>query len=155
MGRHMSMRCGICRTAVDETAGNCPACGAPRSIFREAELGFNVVGDESGHAPPNDASLPASRFPGTRARVAIAVVVIAALATGYIYYSKHSYLENQRRRCIEVFAMTQRCDCITNEIDKNAYAISFLRWPRVLAALTRQNLDEIYREASMTCVQPR
>lgn len=152
----MPMRCGKCRTAVDDTAEACPRCGAPRSEFRAAALGPGPDGGEADDAGPMDKSdLDENRPLGAYKRAGIGVAVVAVLFAALAYYTKHSHLENVRRKCIATFELTHRCDCIVNEIDKNTYAISFMPMLRVISGLSQQRLGDLIREAAMTCVEPR
>jgi hypothetical protein len=151
----MPLRCGGCRSVVAESAKACPYCGAPRTRFRTPELYGGEDNSESAPAAATDSATPTHLPLGTRARAGIAIAVVVAVATGFVYYSKHSYLENHRLRCVAIYDRPERCDCIASEIDKHAYAISFVPWLRVVAAVTGQRLDDIYREAAMTCVEPR
>jgi hypothetical protein len=152
----MAMRCGECRTAVDDDAETCPRCGAPKTRFRAAEPGHAI---ESGGAQ-DMLSAPASgsgtRRPlGAYPRAAIGITVIAVIFMAVAYYSKHSHLENVRRKCIATFDLANRCDCIINQISKNTYAISFVPMFRIVSGLSQQKLGDIIREAAMTCVEPR
>jgi hypothetical protein len=145
---------------VDADAETCPSCGAPKTEFRPVEPGHSTEnGTESGD-PRNTRSAPASgsgtRRPlGAYPRAAIGIIVIAAIFIAVAYYSKHSHLENVRRKCTATFDLANRCECIVNEISKNTYAISFVPMFRILSGLSSQKLADIIREAAMTCVEPR
>ncbi len=152
----MLMRCGECRTAVDESAEACPSCGAPRSKFRAAALGPGADAPAPGDAGAMVDSGPDVRRPlGPYARAGIGVAVVAVIFAGFAYYSKHSHLENVRRKCIATFELRHRCDCIVDEIGKNTYAISFVPMLRLVSGLSQYKLGDIIREASMACVEPR
>jgi hypothetical protein len=152
----MPLRCGECRTAVDETAETCPRCGAPRTRFREAEPGPGTVGSGSGNAlPPSEPGLGGRHSIGVYTRAGIGVVVVAAAFMALAYYSKTSHLEDVRRKCIATFELSRRCDCLVNEIDKHTSAISFVPFLRFISGLTQYKLGDIIREASMTCVESR
>lgn len=151
----MPMRCGECRTAVDDTAETCPRCGAPRTQFRMAEFPGGS-GDESESArPADDSGLGERRTIGTTARVGIGIAVIVVTFMAIAYYSKHSHLENVRRKCVATFELQDRCDCIVREIGKNTFGISFVPMFRLVSGLTQQRLGEIIREAAMACAEPR
>lgn len=152
----MAMRCGECRTAVDDAAETCPRCGAPKSKFRAAESGPGVESGEPRTIRSPLASGSGARRPlGVYPRAAIGITVIAVVFMAVAYYSKHSHLENVRRKCIATFDLANRCDCIINEISKNTYAISFVPMFRIVSGLSQQKLGDIIREAAMTCVEPR
>ncbi len=94
----MPMRCGECRTAVDDTAETCPRCGAPRTQFRMAELPGGADAEPETARPASESGLGERRTIGTTARVWIGVTLIVVTFVAIAYYSKHSHLENVRRR---------------------------------------------------------
>jgi hypothetical protein len=105
--------------------------------------------------PVSESGLGERRTIGTTARVWIGVTLIVVTFVAIAYYSKHSHLENVRRKCVATFELQDRCDCIVREIAKNTFAISFVPMFRFVSGLTQQRLGEIVRESAMACAAPR
>lgn len=146
----MPMQCTECGAAVDAALRACPKCGAPSEKFGSIAIGhaagMGAAGSSSSYQRPSF---------GPYSRAAIGVTVVAVVFTLFALYSKHAHLDNVRRKCVETFELTTRCDCLVNEISKNTYAISFVPMFRFVSGLSPQKLAGIIREAAMACIEPR
>lgn len=149
----MTSVCGDCGASVQDAAGRCPECGASRTRFRPRDLAQG--GQAASRNPVQRDDEPEPERKGFAKRAVIGGVAVLAIFLALSVYTKHSHLENVRRKCIETFGVPQRCDCIVGEISKNTYSISFVPMFRFVSGLSQQRLGDIIRESAMACVERR
>lgn len=152
--RQMPIECGVCRTEVDEAFESCPNCGAPKTKFRPTD---NLAGgDDLGlsHERPMRTAIPVE---DGKAKLYLPrwvyIVIIISIFSALAYHFKQSHLEGVRRKCIDTFSSTARCDCIINKISQNTVAMSYIPMLRTVTGLTQGKLMDIIKEAAMACIE--
>lgn len=81
--------------------------------------------------------------------IAVAVVLVLYLVATF---NKNATLSDLRRRCIDTFANTPRCECMTDEIGKRTYTFYYLPVLRRFTLPSQHKLEIILKQAAMACV---
>lgn len=82
--------------------------------------------------------------------IAVAAVLVIFLIS---YLNKNATLADLRRRCIETFKNEARCECMTEELGKRTYTLSYLPLLRRFTTPSQHKLEVILKEAAMACVK--
>jgi hypothetical protein len=81
--------------------------------------------------------------------IIVAVVLVLYMVASY---NKNATLNDLRRRCVDTFENTPRCECMTDEIGKRTYTFYYLPILRRFTLPSQHKLETILKQAAMACV---